>query len=1211
MNTSLELEESYSRLKDKLSELFSNQDTQFIQPQKGDYPILVLESSMDSAGFAIVNGSAESSYSSAYKTFKDLYREKHDTWKERNLSFTVCSQGDINKNESLFRSIESDVYFCKKYIVNFSKDPKDLEKELLGLPFLPLKEHYANDTERPISAQSLLQDFGVSATLSRHIIVSGLRVAKGIIDDCIERSHQLPKISTTAISTSKNFNKTLSKTRIKNISIEGFRAYNKKREFNLDADIVVIYGQNGLGKTSLFDAIDYVTTGRIGRFHGHYRTAEIFQKIVQNLDCKIPGKIAIDINQDDSDIHVQRHVNDWNIALFDDEKLDRWNALQKITSANWQEKRIDIQERLFRATHLFSQSNPELLSDFEGDSKLSFEIVSRALALEDYASGLSKVNEILSVLAKYIDEEIKSLNELRNEIEILQDRRDRLPDSKKEEVGPKLKKMITELQYNVEKNIEIEIDKGSEITKEVIREWRSLIDAKLENTRQSFKKIQKIEAEYPHFLDKKKDLDQKKYEQKEISTQREKHLAEKVRLEKELERTLLEIQELENSLNKIRSESRALSELKQLKEIADGIVDNIKKHSDDLVRVDKEYSDLDKRVQILTSDLDKLGIRQIELKDDITRKLRRIQTLSEIRKGWEPWKKSINRSKELEKLTVSLNSELNILKDSIEEHGKSIKKFEKEYFEATQKLEKFNSNTANLSSLLDKIEDYVQSGFCPTCGTDHESKETLLQRIREQKDRRPLGYEEVLTMSQNLKKSIDKHKDQLIKLKHDQGVKSEELKQLNDELTKNIDSIKEFEVFLERENISIDKKQLDEIGDSLEQEQKAIDNLKSELNKIKAIESKSLKEKAELELRYKQLVEQGEYLNSKMETLRKQLESFYSKSEVLGIPLNIKNPDFSELQSKLEIRESELTKKLGVYQNKEVALTGQIKKTEDSSNKKLKDLESLISRIGVLESELQTYEESINEFSIEKRRLQNISEFRREKEEVVNKLQQLALQALTLERALESAERSAMVAELDSNIKMKSHQKSQVKKKIDKYSELKEWFLKVREVLNKQSSNAVKNHVFALGPLSSLIQKRLRTVYGFGDISLTPEGNEIRVEVERNGVKMKPTDYFSDSQKQILMLSLFLSGRLTQTWSGFAPILLDDPVTHFDDLNAFGFIELIRGLVTGSPGQRQFIISTCEERLFDVMRRKFENIEGGAHFYRFSGINRDGPIISS
>ena len=153
------------------------------------------------------------------------------------------------------------------------------------------------------------------------------------------------------------------------------------------------------------------------------------------------------------------------------------------------------------------------------------------------------------------------------------------------------------------------------------------------------------------------------------------------------------------------------------------------------------------------------------------------------------------------------------------------------------------------------------------------------------------------------------------------------------------------------------------------------------------------------------------------------------------------------------------------------------------------------------------------------------------------------------------------------------------------------------------------NHVDAFGPLSTLIQKRLRAVYGFGDISLIAKRNEIHVVVGWQNEHVKPADYFSDSQKQILMLSLFLAGRLTQTWSGFAPIMMDDPVTHFDDLNAFGFVEFIRGLVSASPGKRQFFISTCEDRLFELMRKKFKGVPGGAKFYRFEGIGQDGPIV--
>lgn len=145
----------------------------------------------------------------------------------------------------------------------------------------------------------------------------------------------------------------------------------------------------------------------------------------------------------------------------------------------------------------------------------------------------------------------------------------------------------------------------------------------------------------------------------------------------------------------------------------------------------------------------------------------------------------------------------------------------------------------------------------------------------------------------------------------------------------------------------------------------------------------------------------------------------------------------------------------------------------------------------------------------------------------------------------------------------------------------------------------------------TLIQQRLRSVYGFGGVHLEAQGGEAKVRVEwrQKSVHVAPTDFFSNSQKQILMLSIFLAGGLRQNWSGFAPVLLDDPVTHFDDLNAYGFVELIRGIISTSPKEWQFLISTCEQRLFGLMQEKFSKLDSVAIFYEFMGLTDKGPII--
>src|SRR5215469_5019285 len=56
--------------------------------------------------------------------------------------------------------------------------------------------------------------------------------------------------------------------RLLSIELSGFRGFAKKREFDLNAEAVIVIGANGHGKTSLFDGILWALSGRIPRLQG-------------------------------------------------------------------------------------------------------------------------------------------------------------------------------------------------------------------------------------------------------------------------------------------------------------------------------------------------------------------------------------------------------------------------------------------------------------------------------------------------------------------------------------------------------------------------------------------------------------------------------------------------------------------------------------------------------------------------------------------------------------------------------------------------------------------------------------------------------------------------------------------------------------------------------------------------------------------------------
>jgi exonuclease SbcC len=52
------------------------------------------------------------------------------------------------------------------------------------------------------------------------------------------------------------------------VEIESFRGYNEPRSFDCLADVIILYGPNGSGKTSFFDAVTWGLFGDITRLRG-------------------------------------------------------------------------------------------------------------------------------------------------------------------------------------------------------------------------------------------------------------------------------------------------------------------------------------------------------------------------------------------------------------------------------------------------------------------------------------------------------------------------------------------------------------------------------------------------------------------------------------------------------------------------------------------------------------------------------------------------------------------------------------------------------------------------------------------------------------------------------------------------------------------------------------------------------------------------------
>ncbi len=366
------------------------------------------------AAFAFSNGEMRKSYEVLYQSFKNHYIEQRATWDAFDLAFVFCVQPDVPNLDRFCSSVETDVYFCRKFVVPLASP---LGTALARLPFLPLAP-IEQQSQRLVSAQTFLNQCMVPAALAEFLVVQHRRSAEGIAEDCANGIFGKPReLSPTVTTAAVQADRTIAPIRLETVSIENFRAYRKAQTFTVGTDVTVLYGPNGFGKTSFFDAVDFAATGGIGRIRRIESSSDaIFKKAAQHLDSKSENSVvSLSFRCNGSARKLIRSVRDRKQALLDGRSTDRKSVLGELTGGDIPATdRVENFVSLFRATHLFSQEHQELTKDFQDDCQLSAQIVSRMLAYEDFANAVTKatkVRELVQAAVVNANKEIRELSE--------------------------------------------------------------------------------------------------------------------------------------------------------------------------------------------------------------------------------------------------------------------------------------------------------------------------------------------------------------------------------------------------------------------------------------------------------------------------------------------------------------------------------------------------------------------------------------------------------------------------------------------------------------------------------------------------------------------------------------------------------------------------------------------------------------------------------
>lgn len=961
--------------------------------------------------------------------------------------------------------------------------------------------------------------------------------------------------------------------KIRELNINNFRIFKGPYNFNFkDKNLIIIYGSNGNGKSTLFDSIEWVITGELLRYKGSNERNKfnyIFNnKVYGTKNCEVFVEIIFDHNKEE--LNIKRicrcninGVEPKTTIIINGTSYKEQEGNQKIRELimkNSDSEGIFDKSKfrdMFSATQLLSQDE---IADFVSSKRPS----DRLLVMEKIL-GVDKYGEDFR---QYIKENINNINEINEGKE--KDKADL--EKKSIKITNEIGKVYTKISTMEEQNKNLGVKNELEVLNDLKTIRNSEMDLKVGNCLQEYNSIDnqvqneliKHKDNIENEISKSKILleDIIKYEDdykksKEIKTLKlnleslNKNLKQKSIKRKlsinyyenkinELKSVLIFKEEIEN-YNKVNLDNRKSILLKKQQ------IESLKK-LDILSGLEKKYGELDK----FYSEFINKEIQVSKINELITYMSLKIETCNIDEKN----KKS---EEELRKLQNDLVK--------VQDNSKNIK----------EKLDAYNSKadeeTKSISQMVYEIQNDIiekkEIDTCPVCGEAYETSNKLIEKIEYQLNK----SKEYFTDIQNIIRNLLSQKNKYLE---DERIIKNKIDEITSEYKRNSDLLTEKRVQVEKTRIEHPKKDIyllmNESIEKLKDLNKYIDE-----NKV-AIE----------------LIRNTRKIQSEIEELQKDFDLILEKIREIEFKYHISPTYANKTKKMIEDRDKKYKKYIEIVRESLKSIDTEINKNSYNINDfekyliQLKiDEERIVKRIQSFISEEKNIEQCIYNVkenielleSIEKDikiSLNNINLiFSREE------LKKLKEEKLILDNEKEKADKFiiALNQEIQKNNNdingltkisedSKEIQSELIGNLIENYSDF------IDKLFFQISPHAFAKHIYMI-PRKTDLYIILSEKRGRRKALLELTDEELKKEANASLT-------LSSAQKNVLGICIFISLSLSQSWTKIDMMGIDDPFQNMDDINVYSFLDTLSGVLD----KKQVMISTHNEDFAALISNK-------------------------
>ena len=1196
-------------VRDYLGSALPDSEIKRLTPNGEDRHLLLLTMPQLVAGFGFTSRDLTSTYGRLYGAFKEEYAEHRNEWDDLDLAFVLCVPEGLSGLQAFGSSVETDVYFCRKYVVHMNGH---VRTSLARLPFLPLFTERGMAV-RPPSAQTFLQKSGVPPVLAKYLVKKGVRSARSVFDQYVQGTfgelrtpERSPGDDARVIHTDET------ESRVQSISIEGFRAYRRKTELSFGDDLTVLFGPNGFGKTSVFDAIDFAFTGEIGRLQT--RTEDRFRRVAAHLDSENGrSEVALAVGLNGETHRLLRRVTERKSAELDGISLDRKATIERLTG--WRgpgTDRIENMISLFRATHLFSQEQQELAREFHPDCRLPSGVVARLLAYEDYHTTRAKVSDVCDIATKEIRALDDELEETARQADVDSEELESVGRASQVESS---NEDLSALVGTIAKRI---VAAGIEIASvepgmETVRSWRTALETRSSSLGRRSEALRACVGLLEELPRRREELARAEARLKNVNSRVALASKRTSEARERLRERIVQIDRLQGKLRYLVGRRDTLAWVEENEGLHVALRTEVTSISERLTQKARDLDRLSDREKSLSATLGEREAQRASATGALSETQSELQRGRTILEGMEGWQAKTKRMGRIGEEEERLSRTVVEVRRSEERLRAASQAAVEEEHRLTAEIGTIEEKRGELSDLIGALEHHIEGGVCPTCGQDHGSRRELLERISAQMGRdvstdERVSRDAVRTRIEELRSSIEEVEERGKLITH-------QLAELAEERDMVVAEVQAYRGLMERFAVHIGSD-----ADAARKEIAAKCALLERQSDDWTAEATRAAEQSEIATREWQTTTTSiRRVQEEVNELKNTLEDASRRlARLLEDPRNqhdvgLRSPgETVREQSKSTDAEVVSTQKL-LEGDRKALQSDQESLSAGEADLASSERESsaLVSEIAKLSDRCRTIEGALTGAEVEPREDQRaVLDRARVVAEELSVLNGLIEDVAGAELVIDTSTTRAAYRRLQSRVAERRSAISELRSRRDVYVRWLEYFREVRALVASEQDNAVSRFTREYGPRTSVIQRRLRSVYGFDDVEIRSEKSKILVRVSRAGKLFRPTDYFSQSQQQTLMLGLFLTACVSQTWSGLAPVFLDDPIAHFDDLNIFAFLDLIDGLLNDyGAGKRQFVVSTCDQKFFELAREKFAYRGDSVKYYSFKGIGEDGPIV--